>query len=455
MRKIIFVTILLLSSGCAAHTGQLRYFSAPTVLPDVGTAMKTPGFWVSRIGSPDEPVMSAAQIQEFNRRLIKAKLRDDIADYPATFSGRPVKNALDEQLKRTASRGLFLESGEKAGSDFFTGISQNMRLEDIPDNLAVKFALVCSNSEQRVLPTGRTLTEKPLDIDFDELQNNSLDINTPVAVLWQTKDSAWSYAVGPSSMGWLKSENLAWCGKADIGKMYTGDFIVVTEAKADIYLDKEMKNFYGFVRMGARFPVKDYSESLTEIVLPVRDEKGGLRQVSGYMRSKDIHRGYLPYTPRAIIEQAFEMLNTPYGWGGANGEQDCSQFLQEIFATVGLDIPRNSSLQAKAGILLCAFADEDDRSVRLQKVLAKCRPGLSLMYMQGHIMLYLGQVDGVPYAIHDTWAYRQRIGQKDTPILINRVTVSGLDLGQGSTKGSLLNRLKSIRLLSLENSEKN
>ncbi len=41
------------------------------------------------------------------------------------------------------------------------------------------------------------------------------------------------------------------------------------------------------------------------------------------------------------------MLNQPYGWGDMYGEQDCSRFLQMVFATVGIMLPRDSKDQAQ------------------------------------------------------------------------------------------------------------
>ena len=62
-------------------------------------------------------------------------------------------------------------------------------------------------------------------------------------------------------------------------------------------------------------------------------------------------------------------------------------------------------------------------------------------------MLYLGKAGLMPYAIHETWAYRVPDGDQDVIYKINRVAVTDLDLGTGSRSGSLLERLKSVRLV--------
>lgn len=453
MRKTLVLLVLIVLSGCAQSLrGELYYFAAPSVLPNVETEMKTPGFWISRLDEPDKELMTSAEIQFFNEDMVRSKLREDIAKFKGPVSGRDLRQSVKNEIRELARRGYFRSNGQKALLKFFDGIEKTLGLENMHnDLLPVAFAVVVRNTDQRVLPTREKLTEKPLDIDFDELQNNALDINTPVVILWQTLDKTWSLVKAPSSSGWVWTQNLALCSQEDIQNMKSSVPAVVTEARADIFLDKELKKFYGFARMGASFPIKGFlGDEVVEIALASADKNGELILGSGYVRARDVHRGYLPYTARSVIQQAFEMLNTPYGWGGANGEQDCSQFLQEVFATMGFEIPRNSYAQAKIGIPLCDFSNNEDKTARLSQIKMKAQPGLSLLYMKGHIMLYLGEINFVPYAIHDTWAYRKSIHLKETPLLINKVTVSDLSLGEGTTKGSLLNRLKSIRILVLD-----
>jgi len=449
MRKVVVVAVLvLLGWGVRVYGYRKPYsFSARSVLPNVSTEMKSPGFWISRLSAPDKEIMTPGQVLVFNQDIVNSKLRDDIASFPGTYHGKELKASLEKKFKETVSAGYFTQNGRKADKRFFALLEKNLSLENIPDTLSVRFAVVAAISDQRVLPTQAKLTKKPFDLDFDELQNSSLDINTPVAVLWQSMNNFWSYVTSSSSSGWVLTQNLAVCSRDEITRMRADDFVVITEAKADIYTDKEQRQWYGFARMGSRFEVKNYSQDTVEIALPTRDEHARLRVIPGYMRTKDLHRGYLPYTPRTIIQQAFEMLNTPYGWGGMNGEQDCSQFLQEVFATAGVDIPRDSSEQSKTGISLGEFDKNLDREARLSTVIAKAQAGVSLLYMDGHIMLYLGEINKIPYAIHDTSAYRKRIAFSDAPLLINKVTVSDLSLGEGSSKKSLLERLKSIRLI--------
>ncbi len=56
-------------------------------------------------------------------------------------------------------------------------------------------------------------------------------------------------------------------------------------------------------------------------------------------------------TSQQIVDVANEYLGIPYVWGGTNPETglDCSGFVQNVFARFGVDLPRVSRDQARAG----------------------------------------------------------------------------------------------------------
>jgi len=62
-------------------------------------------------------------------------------------------------------------------------------------------------------------------------------------------------------------------------------------------------------------------------------------------------------------------------------------------------------------------------------------------------MLYLGKDEGRLYAIHAIWAYRQKGLEGDEATVLGRVVVSDLSLGEGASRGSLLERIVAVRLL--------
>jgi hypothetical protein len=448
----ILVTSL---TGCARQTlpqavQEQRHLAAPTVLPHVTVEMNAAGFWIGRLAEPDEMILSEDQIRQFNCDIrTRLRLTKDIASFPAEFDGPNLRAILQRQLDGFRRRTLYDPSGRKADTSFYAPIEENVQLPSIDSRVNVRFALVTRNADQRLLPTAEGLYAEPGDIDFDQIQNSALDVGMPVAVLHETADGQWYYVTGPSSDGWIETEKLAFCSQDELRTIMSRPYVTVVRAKGNVFLDSRLTQYYGFIRMGSKLPLAgDSAPDVTPILLPTRRDDGMLQIRTGYLHPRETVAGHLPYTPRHIIQQAFEMLNTPYGWGGANGQQDCSQFVQQVFATVGVALPRNSSDQARVGSLLARFELDDSDDKKRDAVLTRAVPGTCLLHMNGHVMLYIGSVAGRPYAIHDVWAYREPAPDgADILRIINRVAVTDLCLGDTSRIGSLLRRLKSIRAL--------
>ena len=446
MMRLCFACCLFLFAVPASFAEERLNPAAPSVLPGTQSEMKTAGFWISRHPSPDQAVMTSDGITAFNARVQNGqKLTKDIFKTIADLKTDPLVGDLEKTFKAIKDMAYYDVRGNKADDEFLEKVRRNMDLSGVVMGVAPRYGLITRYADQRFLPTAEGLYALAHDIDFDELQNSALDIGTPVAVVHQSLDKQWVYVLSSDSDGWVRAANVA-AGDMKTVRDYAVDmnFVMVTAPKADIFTDKAKTQWVGYARMGTRLPVIDVDQDMVEVQAPSRNKDGQLVLVSGYMNAEDIHVGYLPYTPRTIIKQAFHMLNSPYGWGGMYGEQDCSAFLQEIFSTVGVHLPRDSKNQALVGHEDAVF---DEKVLEKEKLdpLGKAPAAVTLLPMKGHIMLYLGMVDGKPYAIHEIWAYRQDGGDKDIIRVINKVVVSDLYLGQGSQKGSLLRRLSAIR----------
>ncbi len=450
---VVMVGCLMGLAGCASSAGPQarKYLVAPTVLPGVEAEMQTPGFWIGRLAEPDRVILSEEEIRELNDDIrTRLRLTKDIAKFAQEFDGPELRAVLQRELDSFRSRTIYAGDGRKVDASFYASVEESMRLASIASRIQVRFALVVCNADQRLLPIAEGLYAEAGDVDFDEVQNSALDIGTPVAILHASADRRWFYAMGPSSDGWIEAEKLALCSQERLRDMMSRPFVTVVRTKGDIYLDAKLTRHYGFVRMGSKLPLADDSDGdLVAVLLPTRREDGTVQVRTGYLKRRETVAGSLSYTPRHIIEQAFEMLDTPYGWGGANGQQDCSQFVQEVFATVGVHLPRNSSDQARVGPILRCFEPDDSDEDKLEAVLTHPIPGVSLLHTKGHVMLYIGHVSGQPYVIHCVWAYREPGRDADVIRVINRVAVTDLHLGEGSRVGSLLRRLQSARAITL------
>ncbi len=157
-------------------------------------------------------------------------------------------------------------------------------------------------------------------------------------------------------------------------------------------------------------------------------------------------------TRRALLEEAFRLLGEPYGWGGHEGGRDCSRFLLDVFATFGLALPRHSARQAASGTFSLDVTDV----LPAEKLLlmdAAMRKGVVLLHFPGHIMLYLGRdAEGEPMVLHSFSEYVTPCEGTDdgegrpleTLHRVDRVTVSDLRLGAGSSRRDFLSRITKV-----------
>ncbi len=444
MKKMVLIAVFLCSCSCVFAANQESY-SAPSQLPNVKSQMLTAGFWISKHPSVDQIVMNEEQIRAFNDNIRNnLKLTKDIFSLVENFKTESLMDVFKKNLEDYAEGGYYTIDGTRNDAAFMEKVKTSMHLSGLVLGVAPRYGIIIHRADQRFLPTAQGLFAQRGDVDFDELQNSALDIGTPVAVIHKSQDGKWSYVLSELSDGWVKTQNIAF-GDSKVIKNFLGQekFVVITSPKADIFLNDAMTEFYDETRMGVTLPLLEESEKHWIVELPLKDKQGQLQMGIAFIPKSMAHRGYLPYTARSIYNQAFLMLDKPYGWGDMNGQQDCSRFLQMIYATAGIHLPRDSKDQAQVGEPLSSFDGKTQDKAKLE--FFKNIPGAtSVLTLKGHILLYLGMIEGTPYAIHETSGYSQTKDDRQIKYVLNRVIVSDLSLGEGSTKGSLLRRLLKI-----------
>lgn len=451
MLQLIFLILFFLLSPAtpspATGSEETLFYIAPSQLDNTTREMTTAGFWISRHPSPDDVIMTQAQIASLNSHIQgELKLTKDIFAVTENFKAEFLTANLDKTLTDFAKKGYYTRQGVSNDPAYFDQARQNMNLPGMLPGVGLQYGLIVHYADVRFFPTEQGLYETQGDFDFDQVQNSTYDVGTPVVVVHQSADKKWYYVLSSLCDGWVKAENIAIGDmKAVQGYAQPKVVAVVTSPKTDIYLNESMTDFNDYARMGARFPYIGAAGGQTKILLPTRDNEGQLKIVPAFVDRTEVHKGFLPYTARVIYRQAFAMLNQPYGWGGMFGQQDCSAFLVEVFGTVGIVLPRNSRGQASIKDALVEFEEKTTHEERLEALKKTAGPS-TILGMKGHILIYLGMIDNRPYAIHSLWAYREkdRNTGRDVPRVTNRVVVSDLSLGETSQKGSLLKRLTRI-----------
>ena len=121
--------------------------------------------------------------------------------------------------------------------------------------------------------------------------------------------------------------------------------------------------------------------------------------------------------------------------------------MMDLFAAFGLEIPRNTIHQALAGsrqVEVAQFSEE----AKAQSIEAEARRGLVLLYMPGHIMLYLGRDGGQLYAYHLFSGYLTPCQPRgETMQRVNRTVVTSLELGRGGSRRAFIQRITRLIVL--------
>ncbi len=99
----------------------------------------------------------------------------------------------------------------------------------------------------------------------------------------------------------------------------------------------------------------------------------------------------LTASPKNLVKIINQLKNRPYGWGDAFFFNDCSQEMKSLFTPFGIWLPRNSAQQAKLSSTLDLSKNNIDERINLLK--EKGHPLMTIIYIGGHVMLYIGNKD--------------------------------------------------------------
>ncbi len=465
LRAFAFLLALALT-GCASTPARKYYPASDALLPGTEPVMNAPGFWISRHQAPDALILDEAGIAELNARIREKKLVRDLATWVPP-SVEELNEDIEGAFRWVAGLRVYERSGRRVGNHFLEPLREAVSRGE--KFAKARYGFLARKADLRALPTDAPLFDGPGDPAIDNLQASSLEAGTALVIQATTGDGAWLYVTGERASGWVREERVAFASReAFLDRYLKPGTLTVIAARAELWENPERTRLAYPVRMGARLvpaeaqaagdegsreatPAENPS-TVVPVLMPERDSAGNLYERLLWASRADVVEGFLPFSARTVYVEAFRLLNAPYGWGGSFGEQDCSQFLCEIFSTVGLTLPRNSSKQAKAGIPVRGFPEtgRDDAAARESLLSGNALPGATLLRLPGHIMLYLGSVSGKPYAIHATFGYREKGAFRERVRLVNRVVVSTLDLGKGSSVGSHLERLTDATVLGID-----
>ncbi|MBI4394870.1 MAG: SH3 domain-containing protein [Candidatus Omnitrophica bacterium] len=424
--------------------------AGPLFLTGTMPEQLTADYWINRLPEPDRSLKMPEQLRFFNQEIRSmTRERTDIFEPGILPNGTQIRNIIKMEYETISGRKLFDIEDVYIPKKFFeVAIKPIVDWESVPNKMTLKWGAATRATSVRALPTNVKMLEEKGDIEFDQLQFTLIKLWTPVAILHTSQDGKWYYVQAPYVRGWVKSKYIALfpTRKALREKVQSKKFLVVTGESVSVCSDPACRVEFQRPTMGTILPLIQKNEAGYVVEMPIRAKAGTALLKNYYIQlESDVHIGFPSFTQRNIIRQAFKLLAARYGWGGMYNGRDCSGFTHDVFLSLGMDLPRDSDQQTLIGTQRGYFRLGENAAAKTA-ILKSATPGITLLKMPMHMMLYLGEVDGRFFVIHSTWAERVSM-TSDEKNRINQVVVSDLSLNGRSYLGSLFDRTIGINEL--------
>jgi hypothetical protein len=364
-------------------------------------------YWIDKMADAGELLGSEAWIADFNRRALEHDRHlVNLAEYSEQRACDEVER-LVTSVSRPAPTPLFHLDGTRVTPADYARYEASLALESIPQRVTVRFGLVLERTDMRTWPNGDVVYRTPETVDLDRFQENGLFPGDAVAVLHASADGAWWFVQSYNYSAWVRRDAIA-TGQRSAVRAYRDaePYLVITGAQVDATFESPNEKVPDrILDMGIRLPLAGGSNRAADdsfrVCLPVTRSDELDFGVARIAPGADVRIGHLPYTRENLVRQAFKFLGEPYGWGHSLNARDCSGMVLEVYKSVGIRLPRNSSQQGGSSIgRTVRFGPEATRKDKLD-ALAAAHPG-DLLYADGHVMMFLGMDNGEAWVIHDT-----------------------------------------------------
>ena len=410
-------TITIASFIMASFIAQQVCASGISYLPDVTAEMSETSYWTEN----DDLLMTYKEIEELNALTISSKGTNmyDLKNQPETTDGI----ALNERIKNSslADASYYLgwtypgneKLAEQADYDILIENTQNPNpLQEQP----VKYAVAVRRTELRAFPSYIPIWDDPTDKECDYQYLTSIRVNEPLVITSVSSDGNYYLAKSISCSGWVAAADVALCADKDEwlsawdfpsektlvvygDKVYTEmslsgaqtSNLLLTMGTALELADIENPN----ILIDNRAAYQNYAVWVT-----IRNEDGSYaKKLTLIPEHADVSAGYLPLTEKNIAKVAFGALGNTYGWGGALLSDDCSGYIRNVYKCFGLELARNTTWQSAMPMANVNMTDmcREERLMVLDAL-----PFGSILFFNGHEMLYLGKENGKYYVISAT-----------------------------------------------------
>lgn len=276
-------------------------------------------------------------------------------------------------------------------------ILQDMQIPLYPSS--AQMAIVIKDSDVRAVPSVHPRFSKPTGFPFDRWQNSMIFYGTPVLVTHFDKSKRFAHIQTEFVYGWVDVSHLAFVTAKQAKELASikdfvmpkNDEMIITDWRGD-YITQ--------ARIGKLFALADKDK----IWIFKRQSDGKLRIEKTRIDPQAFDSFPVIFSQKKVAEYINALIGRQYGWGGMYEERDCSAFIRDIFSNFALYLPRNSYAQGNLGTRQIKL-DTLISSQKEKVLFSNATPFGSVLYLKGHIMLYLGRdKKGRAIVAHSAWS---------------------------------------------------
>ncbi len=320
-------------------------------------------------------------------------------------------------------------------------------------NTVAQYAITTRHCNLHAFPMSRAFYRNPKKagegFPFDYNQNSSYHINTPLFLSHYSVDKKWAFVRGSTAYGWIHISSIAIVDKKFMKQFKNDDYSIVVRDNLKL---KSENSSLSIVKIGSIFPISEYrsvDKNNTKIkkqayLFATRMSNGKAKLNRATASNPNIiAKKPIAFTPHNVAMITKQFYNEPYGWGGLLETRDCSSMTKDYLSVFGMFVRRNSGKQAKDGKYINIKGYK--KAQKKKRILSKAKPFRSLLFVPGHIVLYLGEYKNEPVIMHTYWGVRLKNGSKY--ILARTVittTEPGKELKSIKERSKLIHTLKGV-----------
>jgi cell wall-associated NlpC family hydrolase len=388
------VLVILVCFFIAATLSAPPGMAEGTVIRDFSVLSQDPLSYLDA-NTADKPLLPQAEQERLNREsdtLFFAPWHRESPHHTMEYASWGVKEYEEKPG--------YESSGRPRSREWIKKIIENAHTEDYPQGIFPAIAI--KNIDLRILPTADRHTNYAnsggKNSSFDNFQQSTAPAGAPLLATLTSRDRKWLLVETSHLIGWVRAADIARVSPEFVKLWECGRYVAIVKDNTPISIAKKI--IYR-ASLGTVFPKAGEGAGMIHVWTAKRDSRGRAVLARAFVAGERAAMKPLAFTPRNVAILAKELVGGKYGWGGMGGKRDCSSTVRDIFAPLGILLPRNSVDQAGAGRFVSFLGLSAERKEKL--IVEKGVPWRTLLWTQGHIMLYIGTSQGKPIIFHNFW----------------------------------------------------